>query len=266
VTVVSLTSQQQAQADYFDAKYGSSSRTIRLDRYDEPRFGPWSSYWFAYDAVRQARKNEPQRLLTVGCGTGDDALRYANMGYDVEGIDISPRAIALARESADRNQLADQARFSVQPAETLEYEDGSFDVVVGVDVLHHLDAPRAVREASRVLRSGGIAIFREPLATPLRDRIRNTKLVTWLVRPGTKCRRRKIAYGESEGERNLDATDFDVFRQCFRKFELHQWRVLGALSVVIGCRSSLQRLDWMLMSLLPPIRRLGDQAVLIGRK
>lgn len=261
-----LTSQQQAQAECFDGRYLADEPPIDFKHYEKRKFGPWNPYWFVHNTVRQLRNGQSQRLLSVGCGRGADALRYAHLGFDVHGIDVSPRAIELAEAAAQRHDLTDRAQFSVQPAEALGFEDASFDVVVGVNVLHHLDAPAAIREAARVLRPGGTAIFKEPLATPGRDRFRNLRIVQWLVPPTTKSLFKGIKYGVSEGERNLDERDFRVFRDAFRDFELHRWRVLSAFSVLLTGRTVLERCDWVLFKALPGFRRLGDQAVMVGRK
>jgi ubiquinone/menaquinone biosynthesis C-methylase UbiE len=261
-----LSSQQQAQAECFDERYSAARRDVNFDHFDRPKFGPWNPYWFVYNTVRSLRQTRPQRLLHVGCGRGADAIRYAQLGFDVQGIDISPRAIEVASESAGRHELTGTVQFSVQPAEALEFPDGSFDLVVGVNVLHHLDAAGAIREASRVLRPGGTAIFKEPLATPGRDRLRSLLLVNWLVPRGTKSVPKGVKYGVSEGERNLDERDFRVFRESFGHVEIHRWRVLAVLSVLMAKRNWLERCDWMLFRAIPWVRRLGDQAVLIGRK
>lgn len=54
-------------------------------------------------------RNKLNRILDVGCGTGSHALELARMGYDVLGVDIDPRMIALARkkQKAERDLLLD---------------------------------------------------------------------------------------------------------------------------------------------------------------
>lgn len=53
-------------------------------------------------------------------------------------------------------------------AQRLPFTDGSFDNVVMVDVLHHIESPlRFLEEIQRVLRPGGHLVFCEPAITPL---------------------------------------------------------------------------------------------------
>lgn len=264
--MATLTHQQQSQAEYFNAKYSLASVAIDVEHYDKPRFGPWNPYWHLYNFVRELRQAGEQRLLNVGCGTGADALRYAKLGYDVEGIDISDRAVETARIAAEQYSLTARARFSVQPGESLIFPDESFDIVVGVNVLHHMDIPAAIPEMSRVLKRGGIAIFKEPLSTPRRDRVLRAPPFTWLVTKGTKNRITGERYGYSEGERNLDRRDFAVLRENFIAVSIKRWRVLSCMSIVVSNRPKLERWDWQLFRLMPFIRRFGDQAVILAHK
>jgi SAM-dependent methyltransferase len=57
---------------------------------------------------------------------------------------------------------------AVADAQTLPFGDGTFDDIVMVDVLHHLEAPRRfLEEAQRVLRPRGRLVLVEPAITPL---------------------------------------------------------------------------------------------------
>lgn len=94
------------------------------------------------------------RVLDVACGTGNAAIRAAEAGGTVVGLDLTPELL----ETAER--LATQAGVEVEwiegDAEDLPFEDESFDVVVSV--FGCMFAPRhevAARELARVLRPGG---------------------------------------------------------------------------------------------------------------
>ena len=101
------------------------------------------------------------RVLEYGCGTGSYAFDLADLGAEVVGIDISSSAIDIARQKAgDQSNL----EFRLGNAEALEFEAGSFDLVCGTSILHHLDTARAASEIRRVLRPGGMGLFYEPIA------------------------------------------------------------------------------------------------------
>jgi ubiquinone/menaquinone biosynthesis C-methylase UbiE len=91
----------------------------------------------------------PERVLDVGCGTGELSERIAKeLGAQVTALDSSPRMVHLTRERGIDAQVGD--------IQSLAFEDGSFDCVVAGWVLYHVpDRPRAIAECARVLRSGG---------------------------------------------------------------------------------------------------------------
>jgi SAM-dependent methyltransferase len=102
-----------------------------------------------------------KRVLEYGCGLGKFTAILARSGADVSAFDISPTSIEVARRRMALNEL--EADLAVAAGESLPYEDESFDVVVGIAVLHHLDVKLGSRELHRVLRPGGKALFVEPM-------------------------------------------------------------------------------------------------------
>lgn len=96
------------------------------------------------------------RLLDVGCGTGDDAAALADeVGPEgsVVGVDNST---AMVEEARGRTSDSPAVSFRVADAESLPFEDGSFDACRADRVLQHLERPRdAFAELRRVTRAGG---------------------------------------------------------------------------------------------------------------
>ncbi len=92
-------------------------------------------------------------ILDVGCAAGRDSAWFAERGYWVSGIDISPIFIAIARDRVPG------ANFKVMSVTTLQYPEESFDGVWCSCVLIHLtkpDAAKAIQEVRRVLRPGAV--------------------------------------------------------------------------------------------------------------
>ncbi len=71
------------------------------------------------------------RVLDVSCGKGVFACQYAKeFGCSVTGIDINPQFIAIARQRAQREEVADKVDFKFGDARKLPFQDAEFDVVV----------------------------------------------------------------------------------------------------------------------------------------
>ncbi|MGH3497279.1 MAG: class I SAM-dependent methyltransferase [Nocardioidaceae bacterium] len=105
-----------------------------------------------------------RRSLEIGCGTGFFTLNLKLAGVidDAHVTDISPGMVEVARRNAEALGFSIEGRTA--DAERLPYDDGTFDVVVGHAVIHHIpDVELAFREMLRVLRPGGrVVICGEP--------------------------------------------------------------------------------------------------------
>ncbi len=100
------------------------------------------------------------RGLEIGAGTGYFSLNLLRHGIlsEVTCTDVSPGMLDALSASARRMHL--DVETAVCDAESLPFEDGSFDVVFGHAVLHHIpDLERAFSEFRRVLKPGGLVAF-----------------------------------------------------------------------------------------------------------
>jgi SAM-dependent methyltransferase len=99
------------------------------------------------------------RVLDVGCGTGNAALTARRAGADVTGVDVTRPMLDLARESSELAGY-DDVNWIAGDAEALPFPDEAFDVVLSS--FGHVFSPAAVeagREMVRVARSGGRVAF-----------------------------------------------------------------------------------------------------------
>ena len=97
------------------------------------------------------RRRAPGKMLEVGCGHGlllDEARRR---GWDVTGLELSERSAQWARD-----QLGLEVR--EEPLESLDpREEGSWDAVLMIDVLEHLEDPAdAITRCRRLLAPDGV--------------------------------------------------------------------------------------------------------------
>src|SRR5215469_9552166 len=104
----------------------------------------------------------PGPVADLGCGPGAHALALARRGYDVTGVDGSPRMVQAARAQAAREQAA--AAFVVSDVSApLRFADASLAGVLAILVVQHLRHPAAfIAEIRRCLRPGGYLLITAP--------------------------------------------------------------------------------------------------------
>jgi len=110
-------------------------------------------------AVIESGRVTPGRAFDLGCGTGTNAIYLAQHGFDVIGIDVSRRAIALARRKArsanlaikfERGDVTLMRRWAISNSIDFAYDIGCF---------HNLDAEarkRYVSGLTAVLKPGAL--------------------------------------------------------------------------------------------------------------
>ncbi|MBN1996053.1 class I SAM-dependent methyltransferase [candidate division KSB1 bacterium] len=118
-----------------------------------------ASHHFFYSQLNDIRN---KRILDIGCGYGFTSVVLAKRGAIVTSIDVSPKMIELTRHNAQFNDVVDKIEATVMSAQALKFRDDTFDYVVGLGILHHLNLDLAGKEISRVLKPGGKALFIEP--------------------------------------------------------------------------------------------------------
>ena len=160
------------------------------------------------EAVLAAADVSPgTRVLDLGCGQGDLTLALLERGAEVCALDLSPGMVALARRRVELYANGRQAGFVAAPVERSGLPSGSFEVIVGRWILHHVDLRPAAVELARLLAPGGRAVFLEnsganPVLSFMRDHVTGR---FGIPRLGTK------------DERPLVAEDWAILEHSFRR-------------------------------------------------
>jgi ubiquinone/menaquinone biosynthesis C-methylase UbiE len=136
-------------AGHYDSKWGIDFGEVGRDQ--------------VLSKVRKALGEEPGRWghsLEIGAGTGYFSLNLLGAGVISQATctDISPGMLRTLNANADR--LGVEVATAQADAESLPFPDGTFDLVLGHAVLHHIPhLPRAFAEFERVLAPGGTVLF-----------------------------------------------------------------------------------------------------------
>jgi SAM-dependent methyltransferase len=156
-----LTNRHKSEIEFHDGKVDDPASFGRGSR----DFYSVEGVTLAYRALlEEAGELDGKSVLDFGCGEGWAALDYASRGAtSVAAFDISFGALASAAGNVSRAGKPGVIHLARMAAESLAFEEGTFDLVLGNAILHHTDMEMTIREIGRVLRDGGKAIFVEPL-------------------------------------------------------------------------------------------------------
>ena len=230
-------------------------------------------HWTAYKKIMSLLDPLPgKRLLELGCGLGHFSVFLAQQGAKVTGLDLGPDLISAATALAELNHV--DCEFRQGNITAHPFESNTFDTVIGLSVLHHLsmtDVPRALQEASRVLKANGVAIFYEP--------IENSKLFAFVqnlfpagdkgsndYRPSILQRAAWDNYMQMIDDRDMTNQELStVGKNYFRSVSLFPYGFLIRLERLIGRQhhQKLVALDAFLFKIFPPMRYF-NQGVLVA--
>lgn len=201
----------------------STADKLHLDKSDEPNRYQIQLYHHVVNGIDLKGMD----VLEVGCGRGGGASfvkRYHNPATLV-GLDITSKAIKFCQNYYNIDNLT----FQKGDAESLEFDDNTFDVVLNIESSHiYSNMQKFLRCVYRVLKPGGYflladACFKEDIYF-LRDSIKNSKF--------------KLKKEENISENVLRALELD----SDRKIELIQRKApklfRGLISEFAGTKDS----------------------------
>lgn len=242
--MIDMTERSQHEADIHTLKWVEErrERTRRFYR-EEITADLWKHFWNRLGDLKG------KSVLEYGCGDGRRIARLLRrQAGRVVGIDISPEMIAVAET---RLANAERVDLRVMDAHSLDLADDSFDQIVGISILHHLNLPVACSELYRVLKPGGEGLFVEPLGfNPVFNLYRTLT---------PECR--------TPDEKPFRRDDFQVlndkFQTTFEAFtllsNLSAWELFTPLSPIF------RMIDSSLLS-IPRVRLMARDAVIHIKK
>lgn len=123
--------------------------------------------WLQLPFVNLALKKIPNtggKILDVGSGTGEIVITLAkkNPALKIYALDLSPTMMAIAKENAEREGVADRIIFVDGDAKRLPFPDAYFDLVISHNFLHHIEDPQIVfAEMKRVVKKNSDILIRD---------------------------------------------------------------------------------------------------------
>jgi len=158
-----------------------------------------------------------EKVLEIGCGAGTVATHLSEIhGMQVTATDADPEQVQLAKSHYPEHE---NLRFLKADATDLPFEDAEFDMVLSLNVFHHIgDWGRALSEVNRVLKSKGYFVFHDLAYSRLavaifRPVVRNFGLYTiGDIIGGSKSRGLEIVY-RGEPSRRVFAEHSLVFHK-----------------------------------------------------
>lgn len=195
-----------------------------------------------------------QLILDLGCGEGRETVEMAARGLRVIGVDLAHAQLSRAQEmlrGAGQEAGPGTDLLLVQAnAEELPFAAGSFHIVYGKAILHHLDHDLVFEELDRILREEGRATFAEPM-----DR-----------HPLFTVSRRLTPDLRTADERPVSLQELRDFARRFHSYDeetffltaplAYGFRLLpGGEAIFRPAHAFLQKVDYALFRLLPFLRK-----------
>lgn len=176
------------------------------------------------DALLRLLEPAPRRLLDVGCGTGEHALRLArDFGYQVDGIDIEPDFVEIAARKLPEAEfsVADMRRFSLP---------GRYDAALCLfSSIGYVETETGLRDAfaciARHLKRGGWLVC-EPWVRPEEWKPGRVD-VAQVVDPGSGVEVTRTRLGETDGAVSVLRIDYDLRHPDGREETLCETHRLG---------------------------------------
>jgi 2-polyprenyl-3-methyl-5-hydroxy-6-metoxy-1,4-benzoquinol methylase len=258
-----LSARQAREAAVYDARFADvaaqeADGSLLMDL-TSPPYPNREHVEFLDDMLARMEPLEGRRVLEVGCGSGALSVYVASLGAQVTGLDVSSSVLALARRRAEVNGLAERCRFQLAPIESFDDPAGSYDVVVGNQVLHHFELDEALANVRRLLAPGGIAVFCEPvlLLPEAARRLRSSPVVL----------RRFPSRADTPDERSIGRAEVERICTAFGRAEMKEYQLLTRLQNFVELSdpvfARLERTDRVLLRYLPPARRLCRYMVFV---
>lgn len=219
-------------------------------------------------------------ILDFACGNGRHSIYFTLNGGYVYSFDIQRKLLRELKEKSERYLISSEINIFCGIGENLALKDSSFDIVWGNAVLHHMDVELVGKELFRILKPGGIAVFKEPMDFTLKTFVQYLAKKLMVDNPLGEYITKD---GASENHKNLSHKDLSLLKKSFTLSNFQYFRLLSRLDVFIeGSKgpsnnyavryfqklfvSILFNVDSLLIKYVPFLKRFCSKVIIILQK
>ena len=229
------------------------------------------TFWRAFDAFTLHKWAEHihkgMKVLDLGCGTGKCTLQVAQKGATVTGVDLSRGMIDIIVDKCKSQVFKDSIQLVIGDVENLPFKGESFDIAVSFGTLHHIPNPdRAVNEASKVLKPGGLFFATEPNKNQLQP-----PLLT-LFKLIKKGRREKERNSQKHFHAKLDPTKMKMWLNNAKidaSIRTSAYRFIPYIRLYpknVNLAKAILRITDLICECVPRLKGRGSILVIEGKK
>lgn len=197
-------------------------------------------------------------VLDYGCGTGAVTLQLLDARPErIVCFDLSEVRTTKARTIIHARASKVGVDFLTADGHRTPFPDHFFDLIVGSAVLHHLDLEVSLGEIGRILKPGGRAVFKEPMAH----------------NPVFRLGRALTPFARTPDEQPLTTADWRLCASAFFPFRHYERELVTTFFVPVALlmpRSwqrllmrRLEPLDKWLLSRVPSLRKYARTSILV---
>lgn len=175
----------------------------------------WHTWkWNSMKQLLKELKNKPLKILDIGCASGYLTSQIASLfpNSEIFGVDSYKKAIEFGRKTYPN------IKFKFADAHKLPFDNQSFDLIVCIETLEHLEDPKgAIKEIYRCLKSDGDVLIGQDTDNLLFK-------IIWMIWTKTRGKvwhnSHVHPYGPRELEQLIKDCDFKVIKRKFSHFGL----------------------------------------------
>ena len=215
-----------------------------------------------------------KRLLDVGCGLGEASVYFAMLGADVTSTDLSQGMLNATCRLAQANGVSVTPHVSAAEDMRLP-SNAEFDIIYAGNLLHHVDIDQTLSRIKPYLAHGGLVVTWDPLA----------------YNPIINVYRAMATAVRTPDEHPLKLGDINLFRKHFSSVETRYfWLTTLSIFIIMALfqrrnpnkerfwkvvvkegkkwrwlYQPLEKLDHLLLTMVPPLRLLCWNVVVVSR-